>query len=118
MCCFVVPMTCCGPPVIYASKPMCCCCIDVTSCFGESIGYAPCNCYGMKKYLCCGGPCYMFWGSTMFCGISNGKKFLAQWGGALTAYWTKTGLDASERAIFEEVKDSEFDHNSAQTIAT
>jgi len=116
MCCFVIPCTCCGPPVIFVSKPVCCCCIDMVPYFGEQIKTAPCNFFGLKKGCCCGGPCYMSCAAPMFMGVKNGAVFLDAWKTALDQYGQKTGIKPSQRAIFEVVKDSEFDHNSAQTI--
>ena len=44
-CC--LPFTCCGPPVIYSFTPKFLC-IDLSSCFGQQIKQAPCNCFGLK----------------------------------------------------------------------
>jgi len=118
MCCWVIPCTCCGPPVVYVQKPVCCCCIDCTSHCGETINMAPCNFFGLKKFLCCGGPCYMSCGSPLFPGVKDGKNFLVSWSAALNDYFKKTGLDIKEKAIFEAVKDSEIDQYSAQKISS
>jgi hypothetical protein len=117
MCCYIIPCICCGPPVIYVQKPMCCCCIDVSHWFGETIMYAPCNCFGLKKYLCCGGPCYAYCGSGMFGGVKDGINFLSVWSMALNKYFAKNNIDKAEKAIFEAVKDSEIDAHGAQNVA-
>jgi hypothetical protein len=116
MCCFVIPATCCGPPVIFVKKPICCCVIDCTDNFGELIMAAPCNCFGLKQYLCCGGPCYLSCAVPVFGGVRNGASFLNAYSKTLDEYFTRTSLDASEKAIFEIVKDSEFDIHSAEKI--
>ena len=40
MCCFCIPATCCGPPVIYSKTPKCCC-FDLTPCYGQAVLAAP-----------------------------------------------------------------------------
>ena len=57
MCCWCIPITCCGPPVIFSSTPRCLC-LDLSGCCGQEIRAAPCNLYGCKICLCCGNPCY------------------------------------------------------------
>ena len=44
-CC--IPFTCCGSPVIYSLTPKCLC-IDLSTCCGQTIKAAPCNCFGLK----------------------------------------------------------------------
>ena len=58
MCCYLIPVTCCGPPVIFAKEPKCCGLVSLAPCFGVPVYYAPTNCFGLKTYLCCGQPCY------------------------------------------------------------
>ena len=58
MCCYLIPVTCCGPPVIYSKEPKCCGLVSLAPCCGVPIYYAPTNCFGLKTYLCCGQPCY------------------------------------------------------------
>ena len=58
MCCFCIPCTCCGPPVIFSHNPKCLC-IDTAPCFGSVVKIAPCNLYGIKCCLCFGNPCYV-----------------------------------------------------------
>ena len=58
MCCLMIPVTCCGPPVIYAKEPKCCGLVSLAPCCGVPIYYAPTNCFGLKTYLCFGQPCY------------------------------------------------------------
>ena len=52
-----IPLTCCGPPVIFSNTPKFLC-IDCAPCFGSQVMVAPFNCFGLKAYLCCGNPCY------------------------------------------------------------
>ena len=54
----MIPVTCCGPPVIYAKEPKCCGLVSLAPCCGVPIYYAPTNCFGLKTYLCVGQPCY------------------------------------------------------------
>lgn len=55
-----IPMTCCGPPVIFSfEKKMCCGLISLAQCDGVSIYMSPCNMWNLKKWLVCGKPCYM-----------------------------------------------------------
>jgi len=115
MCCFVIPCTCCGPPVIFLQKPKFAG-VDVTEYLGEQVMGAPCNIFGLKKCLCCGGPCYMGLGVPLFRGVKDGVQFLEAWKASLEQYGQKNGINTEERAIFEIVKDSEFDHNKAQKI--
>merc|ERR1711879_694566 len=116
MCCFVIPMTCCGPPVIYVKKPFCCCVIDMTEYFGESIMASPSSWCNLKKYLCFGGPCYTQCAYPMFGGVKNGDKFLDAWDKAVRAYGKVTKIDDGELAIFQVVKDSEWDIHGAQAV--
>ena len=58
MCCYLIPVTCCGPPVIYSKEPKLCGLVSLAPCCGVPIYYAPTNCFGLKTYLCCGQPCY------------------------------------------------------------
>lgn len=116
MCCVCVPATCCGPPVIFVRKPILCCCIDVSSCYGETIQTAGCNCYGCKKCCCFGAPCYTLWACTMFAGIKDGSTFLAKWQQALQAYQKRADLPEKQMAIFAAVDDSMLDHKGAQQV--
>ena len=65
-----IPMTCCGPPVIFSHETICCCCISEANCKvcclveGVTIKTSPCNCWGCKSCCgipnpCCGKPCYL-----------------------------------------------------------
>ena len=116
MCCFCIPATCCGPPVLFIQQPYICCCINVSAYCGETLTAAPCNCYGLKKYLCCGAPCYTCCSAPLIPGIKDGKKFLAAYKSAAVAFAQKTGLPQGEMAIFETVADSEIDYKSAETV--
>jgi hypothetical protein len=104
MCCFVVPCTCCGPPVLYVKKPKFCM-VDTSSCFGEEIHYAPCNCFGCKQLICLGAPCYTNIGRPLFQNVKDADAFLAVWSGALNQYFTINDIPEKEKAIFEIVTD-------------
>jgi len=116
MFCCVIPMTCCGPPVIYVKKPYCCCCIDVSDCFGTSIMASPSSWCNVKKYLCCGGPCYSCCAKPLFSGIKDGEQFLRTWDKALRAYAARTGIDNDEMAVFAKIKEDEMDLHSARDV--
>mmetsp|Transcript_68404 Transcript_68404/g.149369 ORF Transcript_68404/g.149369 Transcript_68404/m.149369 type:complete len:219 (-) Transcript_68404:406-1062(-) len=116
MFCFVIPMTCCGPPVIFVQKPYICCCIDVSEYFGTTIMASPTSVCNLKKYLVCGGPCYKCCAAPLFPGIKNGEKFLADWDKALRGYGKMSGISDSELAVFAVVKDSELDHQAATKV--
>lgn len=104
MCCFCIPCTCCGPPVIFNQVPKCCG-IDLSSCFGQQIMAAPHNCCGLKTYLCCGKPCYYSFALPLTAGIKNGGEFLVQFRNAVDAYAQKHRLSKDQMAIFEQVND-------------
>jgi len=61
MVCYCIPVTCCGPPVIYVRNPHCCGCIPIQSCAGEYITRAPANCHNAQWFICCGWRCYTCW---------------------------------------------------------
>lgn len=104
MCCFCIPFTCCGPPVIFNSIPKCCC-IDCKENCGEQIKAAPSSYFGLKAWLCCGDPCYAYCACPIIAGIKDGATFLSKYKSALMAYQAKTGIDKGEFAIFENVQD-------------
>lgn len=105
MCCFCIPLTCCGPPVIFSFKPKCLC-MDMDECCGTQIKAAPCNCFGLKCCLCFGNPCYTACSVPIARGIKDADTFLAQMKGAVNAYGEQNGIPLSERAIFESVSDN------------
>lgn len=58
LCCYCIPMTCCGPPVIYSMEEKFCC--NMISCEpfkGVPVYAAPCDFFGVKQKICCGEPC-------------------------------------------------------------
>ena len=57
MCCWCIPATCCGPPVVFSAEPMKCggLCSDAKS-KGVAIYGSPCDMWGLKTYVCCGSP--------------------------------------------------------------
>eukprot|EP00929_Paragymnodinium_shiwhaense_P004355 TRINITY_DN105264_c0_g1_i1.p1 TRINITY_DN105264_c0_g1~~TRINITY_DN105264_c0_g1_i1.p1 ORF type:complete len:220 (-),score=43.66 TRINITY_DN105264_c0_g1_i1:85-744(-) len=109
MCCYVIPCTCCGPPVLFASQPkMCCGMIDLTSCYGEALMAAPSSYFGLKVCVCCGGPCYTCCAYPLAGSTKNTEQFLLTWKSSLLEYWRKNNLEPSEMAIFEVVSDVDF----------
>jgi len=107
MCCYVIPLTCCGPPVMYTLEPTCCGCCSTESCFGHTLKAAPCNCFGLRTYICCGQLCYESYGVPFLAGLKNPLPFLAKYQQAMEAYKAKhaAAIDSSELAVFEAVKD-------------
>lgn len=109
MCCYCIPCICCGPPVIWNHIPRCCCSIiDCRPCCGESIIVAPCNCFNLKFYLCCGTPCYQMCTCCqipLVQKVANGEDFLGKWKTALDKFYDKHGMDTSQKAIFRRVAD-------------
>lgn len=105
MCCFCIPLNCCGPPVIFTKHPKCCCCIDFTPCIGEALMVSPCSCCNLKAYLCCGEPCYVTCALPMLGGVKNGDEFLGKWKGAVEDYKEKHPHLKDQLAIFQSVKD-------------
>jgi hypothetical protein len=75
MCCFCIPATCCGPPVLFVQSPKCGP-IDLAPCFGQQIKAAPCNCFGLKAFLVCGNPCYVKSSVGLFGGLKVGGSVL------------------------------------------
>jgi len=119
MCCFCIPCTFCGPPVVFVEKPKCCC-IDLEPYYGSMIKAAPANCFGLKIYLCCGKPCYTRCSSPIFTGTKNSDRFLKAWRQALRDYAARPELkgkiDLGEMAIMETVQDGVLDLQSADRI--
>jgi hypothetical protein len=105
MCCFCIPCTCCGPPVIFSYSPKCCT-IDCSDNCGQQIKAAPCNCFGLKTFLCCGNPCYVNCSYPLLVGVKNADVFLSKWQAAVSAYQTKTGISKGEFVVFESVEDN------------
>jgi hypothetical protein len=89
MCCFCIPLNCCGNPKIYSKTPYCCCCIDISAWYGKTISYAPCACCELRICLCCGKPCYEYCGLPFLGGMLNPEKFLQSWANAMKAYEAK-----------------------------
>jgi len=115
MCCYCIPLTCCGPPVIFSFKPKCCC-MDMDECCGTQIKAAPCNCFGLKCCLCFGNPCYVNCSIPIATGIKNADQFLVGMKGAINAYGEKHGIPMEERAIFENVSDNIGDLGGANGV--
>jgi hypothetical protein len=113
--CCCIPFTCCGPPVMFAHKPKMCC-LDLSSCFGETIKYAPCNCLGLKEYCCCGNPCYVKFSMPLMMGLKNSEAFLAKYKAAIEAYKAKSGIVENEMLIFEVVSDNVADFGGSKKV--
>ena len=106
MCCFCIPCTCCGPPVIFSKTPKCLC-FDLTPCFGQMIMAAPANFFGLKKCCCCCSPCYTTCAYPLVNGVAEANVFMANMKSAADAYHLKhPEIDATQRAIFEEITDN------------
>jgi hypothetical protein len=115
LCCGVVPMTCLGPPVIFSSKPKCFS-FDLTWLFGEKIRSSPCNCFGLKAYLCCGNPCYVRASAPLLTGLKDSDVFLSAFKQAVDAYRYKHGLSGDEMAVFQDVNDNLFEFGRTKEI--
>lgn len=58
--CMCIPMTCCGPPVLFSKEPKCCAgLVSTAKCYGVPILASPCNLWGCKEWICIGKPCYL-----------------------------------------------------------
>jgi len=102
MCCYCLPFTCCGPPVIYINKPSCCFgLVDISPYTGETLMAAPCDLFGLLWYLVCGPPCYTYLSLPIIGGLKNGQKLIVAFQEAVSAYADKHDLDPKEMAIFE-----------------
>lgn len=115
MCCFCIPATCCGPPVLFAQSPKCGP-IDLAPCFGQQIKAAPCNCFGLKAFLVCGNPCYVKSSVGLFGGLKNASAFLGASKAAVDAYAQKHNMPASQMAVFESVSDNIGDFGGSKDI--
>ena len=108
MCCWVIPATCCGPPVIYSYAPSCCGVVSLVPCCGVTIKAAPCNCYNLKTCICLGQPCYDSFGSPILTSLSEpgALAFIQAYSNAVNAYKGKPhGVGAGEFAQFQNVTD-------------
>lgn len=105
MCCFCMPFTCCGPPVIFADAPKCCS-VDMTTLCGTDIKVAPCNCFDIKCFLCCGYPCYE--NSCCSCPYYVATKkpdvLLTKWQSATIAYMQRVGVPEDQIAVFRSAE--------------
>jgi len=115
MCCYVVPLTCCGPPVLFSYKPKCCC-FDLSSCYGEQIMAAPCNCGNCKKYLCCGNPCYVSCSRPVISGMKDAEGFLATLKAAQQPWADNLGIPKYEQVIVASVNDNFMDFGASKTF--
>jgi hypothetical protein len=122
-----IPCVCCGPPVIFIHVPKCCCnLIDLRPCFGESVMYAPANCFGVRKWIFCGSPLYETCATPLFpsenqwctCPIpmKNSEVFLAKWKWALMRYRDTRVIEDLQRAIFTRVKERPCGVDSVKEI--
>ena len=107
--------TLCGPPVIYTFRPYFLC-FNFKCCVGETIHYAPTNCYECRLCIFYGAPCYIccmnplcrviglgFGGFPIARGIKNGNLFLTQWRDAIEKYRNRHELKYSKMATFDTV---------------
>lgn len=108
MCCYCIPCTCCGVPVIYTSTPGCLC-IDLTPCCGVTVKSAPCSCGRMKVCCCFGTPCYEFCGMNLITSLSKSgaDEFIQAFASAVKAYGQRdNGFPADELAIATALSDN------------
>ena len=106
MYCFVIPATCCGPPVIYSKEPkMCFDLVSLSPCCGTPIKAAPCDCFGLKTALCCGPPCYENYGMPIVPQLTpqSAKTFISHFQRAVGDYGRKHPELHGELAKFENV---------------
>jgi hypothetical protein len=65
--CACIPMTCCGPPVIFShEKQYCCGLCCCASREGVAIRSTPCSVWNCKTYIICGKPCYLDYAEDFF----------------------------------------------------
>lgn len=105
----------CGQPVIYVNNPKCCC-LDMKTCFGQSILASPCDCFGAKQCLCCGNPCYTCIAWPVIPAVSNGEKFLSAMKFAVVSYSRRVDIPEQYMAKFESVEDNIFDFGKAKGL--
>jgi len=115
MCCYVVPVMCFGPPVLFSYKPKCCC-FDLSSCYGEQIMTAPCNFGNLKTYLCCGNPCYVSCSRPVISGMKDADGFLASLKAALNPWADNLGIPKYEQVIFASVSDNVMDFGAGKGV--
>lgn len=117
MLCICIPAICCGPPVVFAKKPKFCC-IDLSELKGQQIRAAPCNMWGLKVYLCCGQPCYVFWSREVVRGVKNPHRFLSVLGTAVRQNAQMNNIPREEVAVFDAVVDNIGDTGTRGSIQT
>jgi hypothetical protein len=118
--CCCVPLTCCGPPVIFSFKPVVCC-VGCGNTLGTQLFASPCNCFGFKSYLCCGNPCYVNFKAPFLPGpmgssapLKNAEELVAVVMQAVQAYQQKHSIPENEGVIFENVSDNIADFGGAK----
>ncbi len=105
MCCWVCPVTCCGPPVVFVKKPAFLCC-DLSPYFGQQLMSAPCNYYNMRTLCCVGEPCYVDSALAIVSGIKDGDALLSKLQSTVDSYAKKHALSEPQMAIFRVVSDN------------
>jgi len=115
LCFGCIPATCLGPPVIFSSKPKCFS-LDLTWLCGENIRSSPCDCFGLKAYICCGNPCYVRASTPLLSGLKNSEIFLSAFKQAVDAYRHKHNLSGDQMAVFQDVNDNLFDFGRTKQI--
>ena len=118
MCCYCIPCICCGPPVVWNQIPRCCCSvIDCRPCCGETIFMAPCNCFNLRVWYCCGAPCYKYCCAfPILFNIQKGEEFLGKWQSALEKYFDERNMKKNQMAIFRRVADRCCDCDAVRVI--
>lgn len=105
MCCFCIPITICGPPVIFAVKPANLLCINCSDWYGQSINSAPCNFFGLRQFICFGTPCYTKCAIPITGGLKDADAFLGKMKTAVDQYAKDNNLGANQMATFDIVTD-------------
>ena len=110
LCCWCIPATCCGPPVIYPKSRGCI--------GGADIKGAPHSCCGLKMCLCLGPPCYTCFGSPLIPSVKTESvdDFMAGLAAAVDAYKAQHPDIQSEMAtIVGGVPASDMDRGQEDT---
>lgn len=115
MCCFCIPCTCCGPPVIFSHTPKFFS-MDMTSLCGTDIKIAPCSCFDLKCCLCCGNPCYVNCSIPYFVATKNTDALMSKWQTATHEYMQRVGLPEDQMALFCSVEDNAACFGGAKNV--
>lgn len=109
--CKCIPMTCCGPPVLFSLEPKCCMgCVSMAKCYGVPIMASPCNLWGCRSYVCIGKPCYLKYAYDLTGPLSKtgAESFVTILSAAMGQWRQGPGSDigGSQMAVFDMVAGS------------